>query len=1129
MKNRRTRYLLIALAAIGVAGLVAGLVRLNGGAGKLTGTAVNAEDDWVRGIDYRTTDEVATQMIARLQEDQGWWAEPAAPAEEPDDGVDEPSASVDASGVATEATAPAAAPEPTQPTVPTNPTAKQVNAACLQLLQDKDRTLAPLLDDAYYAGKNVGSLIRPNTANVTGYTQEKPLEQDEAIDLWTGVAFKSRIHDGLLDDDADGIPNYFEKYGFTIRKKSGGGTPFIEPWGIRMKGDSIYARVSFEGIRKVGEYTTGLPIDIVGNDFEIVPAAELDRDVVYFKTDPATGSSDRDPYGDNLEAVNFPAGGGSENPVSAKHPAIAAQPELIVELVDFSVVPDEKTTDSQGRSYPEMRQSQFATLMGWKMPPRQADGRVSLRAKSAPSTVAKSLAIVGTAHAEEGGAAQGGAAAAGGGLDVTGLLGKLPWGDIAKTVIAFFMPQPSGATINTSTAKTTSTTEAARLQLTVKLKNTGTDQASAASGKLVVSQGGKAIANPRFSNYTLGAGGKSDSIVLDGNDNQGKGIILDIDQFKSFTSGGGIDIRVDPTTLDSSVNVPTWNEDGKILAGKSAGKWADYSNDIQANCTTVFIDDGVNGLLRVSIAPGETTTVRDALYWALGSYVYRSGSYELKDLRMRKPDGTWNKVADDVEEMAASGEWKFMFDDVNYQGVDVSNAFDVLLKPKSTVYLFNQSVIEAPVIGSARMMIDGGDVPKKKVTAVIETHNGLTPIEAYFLASARTTPSAANKMTYQDGYYTITLPNHTATGKEVILARTDYPEPSDTYESTSAVDFAAIPTAVTLFDNWGLRSRVGALGGTELDDWVTASSAVWNPRADVKGRENSADGQTPNVAIRHDGTVVAAFESWGLRYRVGTLNPSTNGISWGDRLELKGPDDKKDGVKPEIAIADDGTVVTAYGDSDFWLGGVLRYRVGTVNRAAKTVDWGSRADLKGATADHKGRDVALALSPDGRTAVVIYMPSGKSTVSYYCRVGAVDKTAKTVAWGEPVAVAGAFGGTHPSAAMRNDGTVVFAWEDWGLKTMVGAVNKSDKTVQWGSANEVKCVEDSNKDCNDHPAIALKEDGTVMVILENWGLKYRLGKLDAADKRIDWSVRKEIRQANEDFNGSNQAAAIVDLR
>lgn len=1139
MKAWRSHYVLLAIAIVGVAGLVAGIVQLKGWTGQLTGTIGDTPDNWVRGITYETTDEVATQMVAQLQEDRGWWTEPAKTVETSADNVAEPPTSTDASGGAVATTTPAQE-EPVEAAIPT---ARQVNSAFLRLLQDKDRTLAPLLDDMYYEGKSISSLIRPNIAEVTGYTQDMQLTKNDAEKLWTGVVFKARIHDGLLDDDSDGVPNYFEKYGFTIVTGSGGGTPLIIPWGVRMKGRSIYESNDFHEARKRTDGSwVGLSSDITGNDFEIIPPSELDYGVAYFKTDPAQGSSDADPYGDGLEAEDFPRNDGQKDPDRTKHPSVAAQPELVVDLVDYTVVPDEKVTDSQGRDYAELRQSMFATVMGWKMPPKQWDGQTSLLPRPSPAIALSPFAIVGTAYAEN-------APAATSGTDIQGILKALPWGEAAKQVIAFFSPQPNGATVKTSTAKTTNPSEAARLKLTVKLRNIGPARASETSGRLVVSIGGKTIANPQFGNCTLGAGASSDPFLADGNDRLGKGIILDIDQFKSFTSGGAVEIRVDPTALVSEVFVPEWKEGIKYV-DKSAGKWAEYSDDIQKACATIFVDDGADGLLRVSVAPGATTTVRDALYWALGSYESSGNAYALTDLRMRTPGtaGTWKTLAADVDEMAESGAWKFVFDDRRYSGADLSNAFDVPLKAGSTVYIFNQSAIKAPVIGSARMMIDGGDVPKKKITAVIETHNSLTPIEAYFLADAQTTPSAANKMTYEDGHYTITLPNHTFTGRETVLARTYYPEPSNTYESTRAVDFMPIPVAVTLFQNLGgllsseepyLRSRVGAIGPIGRDDWVTAvanngvAAMEWSPRADLRGRENSNQGAAPTVAMRHDGTVVAAFDDSGPKYRVGTLNPETKAISWGDRLELGGPGVGNNNVsQPSMAISEDGPVLAAFTAS--WSGGgtTVMYQAGTVNRSSRRIEWGSRFDLRAAAdGGTKGHHPAVAISPDGRTAVVVE----KDGKQRFYRVGRVNGTNMTVGWSErramPTNSINSMGPT--SMALRNDGAVVFAWQEstGHLGALVGKVDPSVRSIAWGAPAKVSCVEDSDAkaETSINPAIALKADGTVMVVFRSHGLKCRLGKLDAGDRRIDWSVRNEIRQDNGDWRGANPTVAIVDLR
>lgn len=1003
-----------------------------------------------------------------------------------------------------------------------------MNDAFLKLLQDGTKTSAPLLDDAYYSGKNVTDLIRPNKSKVAGYSEDKLINYDEAVALWTDVSVKAKIHNGFLDDDGDGIPNAFEQYGFTIRKKSGG-TPSIEPWGIRLKGASRYDAATFKGIRKMGNYSTGLPIDITGSEYEVIPEEQLDRSVVYFKTDPARGSSDWDPYRDNDEAVEAPDSAGRINPLSTrKHPGVAAQPELVADIVGFTVTPDVTTTDSQGKSYAEMRQSDFDNRMGRKMPPIESAGRTSFRLPAVRNWLASHLAPVQTALAEEEPAAKDDIV-----TKAMGLLGKLPYGAIAQTVMGYFQAKPTGKTINTSTATTTNPTAAARLTLRCTVRNVGTDQAKEATGIIVVKQGGKALANAKFEPRNLNADGSaSDEIVINGSD--GKGIVLNLDDFKSFTAGGGLDIKIDPTSLVSKVKGPTWN--GGILASQGDVKWSDYVSDIQDNCATLFIDDGDNGFMRASLAAGGTATVRDAIYWSLGSYQLSGNAYKFKDLRMRKLDGkSWGTVATGVDAMAASGKWRFIFSENDYGDADISDPYNVVLKPNSTVYLFNTDVITAPTIGSASMDIVGGDVPKKEVRAVISTHNGLTPIEAYCLPDATANPASQFKMQDddKDGVYTYAFPNHQFSGEERILARTVFA--GKTYETQRTIAYSPQRFVVEAnTESWKMYYRIGTFKPDR-------KSIDWGDKMNLQGDNRNNSGTEPAIAVRRDGTAVAVFERDGkLRYRVGffNYNAAPRIIAWGADQEIA------TGSKPErpaVTVCKDKVYLTYSIDKD-WKRWIV-YRLGTLNRAGRTVDWGAetylQGNVKGKAVDKiVGTDPSVSLRGDGLLAGAFVAPDER----IYNLLRDVSKNEGTVreqygrADMDPDGVDDPRG-NRPSIALNDRGFALVTLDSDGeigqLEYRVGTVKEyqGSKYIAWWLMQKLNNPDRGDNDAGGtHTAVALDNDNNAIVVYENWGLKYRVGPITVTrvepsgyyKGRVDWGDKTTL------GGGEAPSLSIVDL-
>lgn len=234
--------------------------------------AHDASNGWQRNIRYLTNKNVATALVAGLKTARGWWKTTASGAYVP--------------------------------------TAGELDKAMLALLQDEASTSAPLLDEIFYAdqtkkGNEIEDLIMRNDDAVPGCTDDTQVSQAQAIKLWSGVETKAKIQNGFLDQDADGIPNIYETFGFKISKASGGGLNRIEPWGIRMKGNSQYDAASFKDIPTYGSSKASLPIDIVGGDFEVIGDGtneKPDYSVAYFKTDPTLGSSEYDPIGDNAEA-----------------------------------------------------------------------------------------------------------------------------------------------------------------------------------------------------------------------------------------------------------------------------------------------------------------------------------------------------------------------------------------------------------------------------------------------------------------------------------------------------------------------------------------------------------------------------------------------------------------------------------------------------------------------------------------------------------------------------------------------------------------------------------------------------------------------------------------------------------
>lgn len=232
-------------------------------------------------------------------------------------------------------------------------------------------------------------------------------------------------------------------------------------------------------------------------------------------------------------------------------------------------------------------------------------------------------------------------------------------------------------------------------------------------------------------------------------------------------------------------------------------------------------------------------------------------------------------------------------------------------------------------------------------------------------------------------------------------------------------------------------------------------------------------GRSNAVALNDHGHVVEVHVvEDNLYYRLGQVNFANRTIDWG------GPERYGTGGVNAIALDNHDNVVEVHADA-----GGSYYRVGRVDSVERTIEWGD------STPYVPGGANAIALD-DGGNVVEVHARAG----DLYYRVGQVNFAKTTIDWGGPERYGS---GGHNAIALDDDGNVVEVHARAAdLYYRVGKVNFVKRTVDWGEAE--------NYDTGDSNAIALDNHGNAVEVHARDGdLHYRVGKVDLAAKKIAW--------------------------
>jgi hypothetical protein len=201
-------------------------------------------------------------------------------------------------------------------------------------------------------------------------------------------------------------------------------------------------------------------------------------------------------------------------------------------------------------------------------------------------------------------------------------------------------------------------------------------------------------------------------------------------------------------------------------------------------------------------------------------------------------------------------------------------------------------------------------------------------------------------------------------------------------------------------NNYAVEVHEGPSGNLWFrNGWAGNNSVGWG------GSQKYDTGAYPAVAMNNNNVVVEMHQdgqsSKVLWYHVGHF--TANGISWGPSINSGAS-----GCFPNITLTDDNTVVATHKGAD-WQDGRLFYRVGTVDPAANTINWGPSMCYDNTRIDKTtGGSVAASGSlASGVITVVEVHEAGYGTDLWY-HVGYIyPYSGQSVSWG-------------PSTLYRND-------------------------------------------------------------------------------------------------------------
>ena len=280
-------------------------------------------------------------------------------------------------------------------------------------------------------------------------------------------------------------------------------------------------------------------------------------------------------------------------------------------------------------------------------------------------------------------------------------------------------------------------------------------------------------------------------------------------------------------------------------------------------------------------------------------------------------------------------------------------------------------------------------------------------------------------------------------------------------------------------------------------------------------------GRYPSVTLNNSNIVVTVHNSdigSTLRSRVGVVSEVDGrfSINWGKDRRYGA------GFFPRVSMNNNGIVVEVHQS----LMREVRYRIGRVNEATKTIDWWQENQTI-----EKGYAPAVALTDNGHVVVVYENNKLTTYKTYYC-LGIIDSDSKTIIWTLRRKPYGN-GGQNLSISMNNDGAIVEVHRSPAgvnfthLWLCVGKLNLDDEhnpvSISWNDAVEqgkyryierflpssMSNPQNSPYSYGYYPFVSINNEGKFIEVHQTLTLRrlvYQSGAIN--EDTIQWSKIKE---------------------
>ena len=317
----------------------------------------------------------------------------------------------------------------------------------------------------------------------------------------------------------------------------------------------------------------GYTYDPISNTYSLWDG---DASVEYFKSDPQQWSTDGDPYSDSMEVSKTNIDRSVLPP--GDHPMIPGYPNFIVKLIGYTVALNSTITQTDG--------TEHQTGTTWNRETSDTTSTTDESHWDVSDEVSCSLTDFGASVSVSGGESH------------------------SKTRTTGNVRSKGGSEMNSaqwSLATCSNPSEAAKIKLTLQVKNVGTCTAKNVELTMNLKIGGRIVKTITTQNKIAILDRDNPFILLESD------IMLTYDELRSLETGASVSLEVTQVTADVM----------KEEAGKweLVGDWNNYMGIARAVCANIFLDLGDGNTIDQLIYADDTetapeVTLKDAIIWA---------------------------------------------------------------------------------------------------------------------------------------------------------------------------------------------------------------------------------------------------------------------------------------------------------------------------------------------------------------------------------------------------------------------------------------------------------------------------------------------------------------------------------